>query len=286
MNVKRILLAGATGYLGQFVLKELLHRRYPVRALVRDAGKIQADANQGLEVCEAEVTDRQSISGCCATMDIVISTVGITRQKDGLSYMDVDYQANVNLLEEARSAGVDKFIYVAALNADKLTHLSICRAKELFVDRLRNSGLDFCVIRPNGFFSDMAEFFSMAQRGRAYLFGKGQFRSNPIHGADLAAVCVDAIESENRELAVGGPETLTHEEIARIAFATLGKTPRVTCIPDWLRKLTLRSLQLFTRQSFHGPIEFFLTVMAMDMVAPEYGSRTLEKFYIELNEQV
>jgi uncharacterized protein YbjT (DUF2867 family) len=137
------------------------------------------------------------------------------------------------------------------------------------------------VIRPNGFFSDMAEFLAMAQRGRVYLFGTGQFRANPIHGADLASVCVDAIEAEDKELEAGGPETLSHEEIARIAFASLGTPPRITRIPDWLRRLTLRSLQSFTRQSFHGPIEFFMTVMAMDMIAPHYGSRTLKEFFAE-----
>jgi len=145
--MKRALVAGASGYLGEYVLKEPLHRGYPARALVRDGRKIRADELRGLEVCEAEITARQSISGCCDTCEVVISTVGITRQKDGLSYMDVDYQANVNLLEEARSAGVRKYIFVSSLNAEKLTHLSICRAKELFVDTLKSSNLDYCVIR-------------------------------------------------------------------------------------------------------------------------------------------
>lgn len=285
MRMQRVLLAGATGYLGQFLLKELRRRGYTVRALVRDAEKMRERDRTGIELYKCEITDRKSISDCCTGVDVVISTVGITRQKDGLSYMDVDYQANVNLLEEAQAAKVDKFIYVSALNADKLTHLSICRAKELFVDKLRNSGLGYCVIRPNGFFSDMTEIFTMAQRGRVYLFGTGQFRSNPIHGADLAVVCVDAAESEDREVEAGGPETFTHEEIARIAFESLGKEPRITCIPEWLRKSALRLLQSLTRQSFHGPIEFFLTVMAMDMTAPEYGSRTLKKFYTELSQQ-
>ncbi len=118
-----------------------------------------------------------------------------------------------------------------------------------------------------------------------YLFGDGLYRSNPIHGADLAVVCVEAIASRDRELEAGGPETLTHEKIAQTAFASLGKSPRITCIPDWLRKFILRSLQSFTTQKIHGPVEFFLTVMAMDMIAPEYGSRTLEKFYSELSAQ-
>ena len=87
-----------------------------MRALVRDPGKIRAADYQNLEVCEVKITNRQSLSRCCGTMEVVSPTVGITRQKDGLSYMDVDYQANINLLEEAQLAGVGKFIYVFALN--------------------------------------------------------------------------------------------------------------------------------------------------------------------------
>ena len=283
--MERILLAGATGYLGRFILKELLQRGYQVKTLVRDAGKVKADGYPDLEICEAEITDPGSIKGCCDTIDVVISTVGITKQKDGLSYMDVDFQANTNLLEEARRAGVRKFIYVSALNADKLTHVAICRAKEMFVEKLKNSGVDFCVIRPNGFFSDMAEFITMAQRGRVYLFGRGLFRSNPVHGADLATVCVDAVNLPDQEIEVGGPEILSHEEIGRLAFESLGKPPKIIYIPDWLRKCVLRSLQLLTKQTFHGPAEFFLTVMAIDMIAPEYGSRTLKEFFSGLSKQ-
>lgn len=282
---EHILLAGATGYLGHYVLEELLHRGYQVTTLVRDAGKLKAESASNRDIYEAEITDPASIEGCCDHIDVVISTVGITRQKDGLSYMEVDYQANVNLLEEAQRVGVRKFIYVSALNAERLTDVSICRAKEMFVGKLRNSGLDFCVIRPNGFFSDMAEFLTMARQGRVYLFGRGEFRSNPIHGADLAAVCVDAINAPDEQIEAGGPEILSHREIAGLAFKSLGKPPKIICIPDWLRKSILRSLQLFTRQNFHGPVEFFLTVMAMDMIAPQHGNRTLNEFFTELNKE-
>lgn len=92
-------------------------------------------------------------------MDAVITTVGITRQKDGLTYMDVDYGANVNLLREAERAGVSRFIYVSVLNGNNMRHLKICNAKERFVDQLSLSDIDSCVIRPNGFFSIWAIFF-------------------------------------------------------------------------------------------------------------------------------
>ena len=280
--MNRVLLAGATGYLGRFILEELSQRDYDVKALVRNAKKLQSSNHNSLEICEAEITNPKTIEGCCNDVEVVISTVGITRQKDGLSYMDVDYQANFNLLKEAQRSRIKKFIYVSALNAQKLKHLSICKAKELFVDELKSSGLEFCIIRPNGFFSDMTEFFTMAQKGRIYLFAKGKCKTNPIHGVDLAKVCVDAIELKDREIEIGGPEILTHDQIAQTAFALFQKTPKITYFPEWLRKIVLRLLQLLTKPTFHGPIEFFMTVMAMDMVAPQYGNQTLNTFFTEL----
>ena len=225
-----------------------------------------------------------SIRESCKDIDVVISTVGITRQKDGLTYMDVDYQANMNLLEEANKSGVKKFIYVSVLNGENLRHLKICNAKEMFVEQLKKSGLNYCIVRPNGFFSDMLEFFNMAKRGRIYFFGNGELRANPIHGEDLATVCVDAIDKFDREIEVGGPEILTQNEIAMTAFDALRNKSKITHIPDWLRVVTLKVVRLFTGSKVYGPIEFFLTVMAMDMLAPEYGKHTLKEYFANLTD--
>ena len=132
MKNKKILLAGATGYLGKHVAKELMKQQYPSTILVRNQTKIPGNLDSA-KVIVAEVTKRETLLGTMDDIDVLISTVGITKQKDGLTYMDVDYQANLNLLNEAKKAGVKKFIYVSALNADKLRHLKMCYAKELFV---------------------------------------------------------------------------------------------------------------------------------------------------------
>ena len=171
--------------------------------------------------------------------------------------MDVDYQANMNLLNEAIKSGVKKFIYVSVLNGDKLKKLKICEAKEKFVDELKNSGLDYCIICPNGFFSDMAEFLKMAEKGKVYLFGSGNQKANPIHGADLAKVCVSAVESNEKEIEVGGPETITHNEIAELAFKAVRKKTKVVHIPNLLRRLTLKLGKLCMSSKIFGPLDFF-----------------------------
>lgn len=281
--MKRILLAGSTGYLGIYIAKELQKRAYYFRAIARNPEKLKQNDINANEVIKVELTNPNSISECCKDIDIVISTVGITRQKDGLTYMDVDYQANMNLLKEAKKSGVKKFIFISALNGEKLRNLKMCDAKEMFVEQLIKSGMDYCIIRPNGFFSDMSEFFHMAKRGRIYLFGNGEVKVNPIHGEDLAAFCLDAIDKPDKEIEIGGPETLTHNEIASIAFNISGKKPRIIHIPNWVRVAILKLVRVLTGSKLYGPIEFFMTIMAMDMIAPEYGKFTLKKYFANLN---
>ena len=110
--MNRVLLAGATGYLGRHIARELLKRSYLVKALVRNPEKLIQNNIEATEILQADITRPDSIKNCCQGIDVVISTVGITKQKDGLTYMDVDYQANMNLLQEAKQSGVKKFIYV------------------------------------------------------------------------------------------------------------------------------------------------------------------------------
>ncbi|MCP4117219.1 MAG: SDR family oxidoreductase [Desulfobacteraceae bacterium] len=274
-----ILLAGITGYLGGYIAEELQKRGYPLRAIARNPDKLRQKKSIAGEILKAELTQPDTIKDCCANVDVVISTVGITRQKDGLTYMDVDYQANMNLLRQAKISGVKKFIYISVLNGEKLRHLKICDAKEGFVEELKKSGLDYCIIRPNGFFSDMTEFHTMATKGRVFLFGGGKFKTNPIHGKDLAAVCVDAIEIPDNEIKAGGPEILTHDQIARTAFEITGGKPKISHIPNWIRVMILKMARSFTGSEVYGPIEFFLTVMSMDMIAPEYGTHTLKEYF-------
>jgi uncharacterized protein YbjT (DUF2867 family) len=278
MKNSRILLAGATGYLGKHIADVLQKQQYPTTILVRDKSKVPANLVK-LETLVAEVTQPGTLNNIMDGIDVVISTVGITRQKDGLTYMDVDYQANLNLLNEAKKADVKKFIYVSAFKADKLTHLKMCSAKERFVAELKSSGMDYCIIRPNGFFSDMTEFLKMAKKGKAELFGDGNFKMNPIHGEDLAEVCINAIESDEKSIEVGGPEIFTHNEMVELAFRTLNKRVKVSYMPEWMRKTILWFARSFSSSKKYGPMEFFFTVLAMDMVAPKYGQHTLSDFF-------
>ena len=280
-QIQRVLVAGATGYLGEYVAQELKARGHFVRALARSPEKLEGIRGCLDEAVEAEVTQPETLAQVCNGINVVFSSVGITRQKDGMTFRDVDYQGNKNLLEAAIRAGVKKFVYVSVLNGPNLRHLDIVRAHEDFVDELRASGIEYAVLRPTGYFSDMGEMLEMARKGRVWLIGSGKRRVNPIHGADLAVACADAIEGADGEIEVGGPETMTWEEVAAVAFDAAGKRARVTRIPEWLMWSAVRLVRLFSRHQGEL-LAFFTTMAATDVVAPPTGTHTLEDHFRQL----
>jgi len=277
--MKKILIAGATGYLGRHLIAELQEQQLPFQAIARNPQKLKHFQLPADTLIRAEVTQPDTLRGQLKGIDTLISTVGITRQKDGLTYMDVDYQANLNLLEEAKRAGVRQFIYISAINGRQMRHLKIMAAKERFVDALMASGLEYQIVRPNGFFSDMTDFMDMAKGGRVYLFGNGNYKLNPIHGRDLAKTIIDEMGSAATELEVGGPDILTQNEIAALALKAVGSPPKILHLPDWSRRLLIWLMRTFTSSKTYGPYEFFLTMMAQDNVAPRYGVERLEHFF-------
>jgi uncharacterized protein YbjT (DUF2867 family) len=281
--MKRVLIAGATGYLGRYVTKEFKDRGYFVRVLLRSAKKIDGLLDSTDEIIEAQITEPETLDGICDGIDLVFSSVGITRQKDGLTFKDVDYQGNKNLLEVAIKAGVKKFVYVSAFNGPDLRHLDIIDAHEAFVDELKASDIQYSVLRPTGYFSDMGEVFEMARKGRVWLIGDGQNRVNPIHGADLAVACVDAMEGDTQEIDVGGPEILTWYQVADLAFEVVGKPAKVSRVPGWLTWSALRVAKSFNRHQGEL-LAFFTTMATTDVVAPPRGTHTLEDHYRRLLE--
>lgn len=280
-NSQTVLLAGSTGYLGSYISKALIQENINSKFIARSPKKLKKFESKTVKIIKAEVTTPATLVGVCDGVTTVISTVGITRQKDSLTYMDVDYQANLNLLNEAKKAGVKKFIYVSAINGNKYRHLKIFEAKEKFVDELKNSGLDYTILRPNGFFSDMKDFLNMAKKGKIYLFGNGEQKFNPIHGEDLAILCLQAINSDKNEITVGGPDILTLNEIGEMALDAHQKPIKIYHLPDFTRKFIIWILRTFTSSKTYGPIEFFLTLMAEDNIAPRFGSKRLETFFRE-----
>ena len=278
----KILVAGASGQLGKYVARELNLRGYAVRAIARDAGKL---ASLGIkEAVTADLTKPETMRGVCDGVDVVISCAGASMNindfKDRQSFYEVDYQGNLHLLNEARKANLDKFVYVSLAGAENLRQTEYADAHEKFVEALRASEVKNVVIRPTGFFGFNLELLKFAAKGRGLVVGKGHCKTNPIHEADVATACVDALESETSDIPAGGPEIFTRRETVEMAFAALNRKPSIVSIPPGLFKLMVAPLKLFNRR-IYALLDFGIAVTQVDSIAPVVGSRNLRRYFEE-----
>lgn len=287
--MKTVLIAGATGYLGRYTVQMFKRAGYRVRVLARNEKKLSL-TGAGLapaihdcvdEVHIGDVTQPHTLNGITDGIDVVFSSISLMGAKSKLTWHDVDYLGNVNILNEALKTNVEKFVFVSVFNAHKLMHVPIVKAHEDFAADLVSSGMDYAVIRPTGYFSDLGTFFEMAQSGRVYLLGDGKLRINPIHGADLAQVCVDSVDATEKNINIGGPEVYTWDDIAKIAFTAMGKPQRISHIPMPMARAGVGVVRPFKPRTAQL-LDFFVSSAALDSVAPLTGNHRLIDHYKQL----
>ncbi len=278
----RVLLAGASGSLGQEVLRSLAERGHWVRTLSR--GPRSAAMLFTGEHVRADLTRPDSLTGTCQGVDLVFSCAGSSMRlddfRDRRRYLDVDFIGNRNLLKEAEREGTPRFVYVSLHGGEKLRHNGYADAHERFVDALYASPVSSLVIRPTGFFSFFLQILRMAKRGRGVVIGDGSARANPIHEADLGDFSVDHLESEREELSVGGPEVFSRRGIVELALRVAGRPERVRSVPEWVARAAATAARPLNPR-LATLLAFGVEVSVTDVVAPAYGSRHLSDFFRE-----
>jgi uncharacterized protein YbjT (DUF2867 family) len=218
--------------LGGEICRQLRAARKPVRALLRptaDPARVADLRNIGVEFVEGDLKDRATLDAACQGIHTVISsaTTTVSRQS-GDTIETVDLAGQLQLVDAAKAAGVDKYLYVSfsgAIEGD----FALRNAKRGVEQHLKQSGLAYTILRPSYFMevwlSPIVGFdFSNT---RATIYGAGR---NPISWiarddvARFAVLCLDHPAARNATFELGGPEALSPLEVVRI-FEEVGGRP-------------------------------------------------------------
>ena len=127
------------------------------------------------------------------------------------------------------------FAYVSVLKADINPDVPILAAKAEFEQALKASGIGWTIYRPGGYFYDIAKvFMPMVEKGKVTLLGKKEIHANLVDTPDLAAFIVEHMTDDGALYNIGGKETYSYEEMARMFFEAAGKEPVIKRAPAWL----------------------------------------------------
>lgn len=280
----KVLVAGATGALGRDVVEELLRRDHHVRVITRSPAKAASLAARGVEVREADPSRGVGLEAALQGVEMVFSSLGasvVPSLGEGWrGFGGVDVPINRRLIDAAQRAKASRFVYVSVARSEAIQRTRYVVAHERVVASLEASGLAHAVVRPTGFFSAFASMVPMARRGPLPELGDGKARTNPIHTADLAQRCVDAIEARWDGGDIGGPEVLTRREIASLVFSAIGRPLELRAMPPALGAFMGNALWPFLPR-MADLMQFFTRASTHDIVAPGFGTRTLAEFLRE-----
>ena len=260
----KIVLAGAYGNLGADIFRELSKEGHEVVAL--DMAQRDIGVTGNFRFIKIDVTDPKTLEGVCAGADAVITTVGLTKGSATVSNYDIDYQGNLNLLNEAKKAGVGKFVYISVIKAETGPDVPMVNSKYLFEQELKKSGLPYVIHRPTGYFYDIIKVFKpMIEKGKVTLLGKDPIYANIISTEDFAKFIVEHIGDENKTYSVGGKEKYSYEQIALMCFEAAGKEPVIKRASPAIFDM-LAFVNKFKKNGKEAVIKFSKWTLTQDMV--------------------
>ncbi len=264
----KIVLAGAFGNLGTEILKELCAAGYEVVAADLKERRIEGLRGE-YAFRSIDATKPESLKGLCDGADVVITTMGLTGASTRFTAYDIDQRGNLNLYEEAKRAGVKKFNYISVISCDEpgAEKVPMLHAKYLVEQEIKQQPMDWVIYRPTGYFYDIAKVFKpYVDKGEMQLLkGYGKVRANVVDCPDFARFIVAHMCDKNVTYNVGGKETYTYEEMAKLCFDAAGKPLKIKWAPIWLFGI-LANLPKIKKAGKHDIILFSKWTLSHDLV--------------------
>lgn len=209
----KILVAGATGQTGRRIVTELVEKGMDVRGLVRDEAKAKDILPESVELVVGDVLKPSTLKNALQGCDVVICATGATPSLDFTAFYKVDLEGSKNLIDSAKKAGVNKFIFVTSLCVSRFFHPLNLFGLVLFWKKqaekyLIDSGLNYTIVRPGGLKNE-DNLYPLVVKGADTLF------EGSIPRKKVAQVCVEVLshpETDGKILEIVAQENAPNQD--------------------------------------------------------------------------
>ncbi len=282
MHPRRVLVAGATGYVGGRLVPELLKAGYAVRALARTPRKLEGRSFFGhpqLEIAQGDVLDAASLSRALAGIDTAYYLVHSLGSGD--DFAERDRLAARTFAHSCAQAGVKRIVYLSGLGERDAPNLSNHLASRHETgDVLREGSVPVTELRAAvivGSGSASYEIIHDLTRKLPFMIAPKWLRSRcePIAIRDVVAYLVRVLDEPRtigQVLDIGSGEVLTYQQMIVIFGEELGRPPTIIPVPMLTPRLSSWWLHLVTHVDF-SVVQPLIEGLSNDVVCEEYRIR-------------
>lgn len=228
----QVAVVGATGFVGRHLVPYLVAQRHQVRALSRD-GERRPGWGSEVEALAADVTTAAGLDEGFRGVEAVVHLVAIPREQGGRTFEEVNVRGVERVVAAARAAGVRRIVHLSVLGVSDDPRLAYLHSKWRGEQLVRESELEWVVLRPSLLFGEGDGFFNLVKvtltwwsPGIVAIPGDGSTRFQPLSVDDLAIAVERSLVEPERAGSVyeiGGPEYVTYREIVDRVMAVTGK---------------------------------------------------------------
>jgi NADH dehydrogenase len=249
-----VAVAGGTGFVGGAVVRALMARGSRVFVL---SHHLRGTADPSLEYRRADVTRPESLTGALAGVDTLVICLAfrnspIEAPRRGRTFERVDAGGTEALVAAAKTAAVSRLVYISGAGAAPDARRHWFRAKWRAEEAVRGSGIAYTIFRPSWIYGpgdhSLNRFIGFT-RWLPFVpqIGNGRQLLVPVFVDDIGALVADALvtpAATNATFEVGGPETMSMDEVIRTALRVSRKRRPIIHAPAVLMKLATRPLTL------------------------------------------
>ena len=231
-----ILVTGAGGFSGSRIVARLVQEGERPRVLLRNPAKASRLPADGVEVVEGDTTKMDTLAPALAEVDTVIHAAFITadrKQGPGVNYYQTNVIGTRNLVEAAKTAGVQRIVVLSGLGTHPANPGSYMQGRYLAEEAVRQSGLAWSILGPSVQFGKDAAFFkglSDLIKGTPVvvpMVGSGKVPFQPLWVEDVVTCLVKMVREpatyDGRRIDVGGPDVYTYAQILDLLMRKLHK---------------------------------------------------------------
>jgi uncharacterized protein YbjT (DUF2867 family) len=247
----KILVTGATGFLGHRVVHALRSEGHAVRAFVRSPARAQQLVNWGVELARGDLGEPSSVAAAFEGCTHVVHLVAIIRGRPE-DFQRVMTDGTRALVAAAREAGVSRLVLMSALGTSEESARMVpyYAAKWAMEQDVGGSGLEHVIFRPSFVFGRGGALPTFVRQVRyspvVTVIGDGRQRSQPIWVEDVAqyvARALDLPQAANRTFELGGPDVVDWDDLYLLIARVLGKRRRLVHVPFGVARTAARATQ-------------------------------------------
>ncbi|MDL1965336.1 MAG: NAD-dependent epimerase/dehydratase family protein [Candidatus Desulfofervidus auxilii] len=268
-----IFVTGATGFVGNHLVKTLLALDQEVKCLVRPGS--ESRLRYPVKIVKGDIFSpdlAEKMSGCKA----LIHLIGIIREfpKKNITFKRLHVKATQVAIEAAKKAGIKRFIHMSALGTGPQAVTEYHKTKWQAERLVQESGLVYTIFRPSVIYGPYDHFTTLLARiikrsPFIPIIGDGLYKLQPVHVNTVALAFVLALflgDTHNHTYEIGGPQALTYREIVDTIAEHFKKRIKKVYIPMKIIKSVTIKLEPF---SFYPLTQEMLTMLIAGNVVKE-----------------